>query len=142
MEITSLIKNSAAATRIVSLSDGDVFKMLHKDYSGERIVYGLVTGVLNNGTATAVTYMRIDPEGMTKISNSVLSDGTDAAIFPATPEEVEVMIDDLQEKAAIGVKNAEEGLQRERHRRELVHDLAARIASRELAATVYEELTP
>lgn len=89
MEIKTLVKTTAKIARITTLEPGNVYKRLVDDYGTQRIVFGVVTDVMNNGTEAAVTAVEVDTQyGGPTTALRAFGNATDVALFPATVEEV------------------------------------------------------
>lgn len=115
MQISTLIEASAEVTRIVTLKPGDVYKRLPDqgtyDTNKEKLRFGVIQSVLNNGTDTAITaiefvadYRSISPEVKTFRGNG------DLAVWAATPAEITIHLGEVLEAARAAVVDAERAL--------------------------------
>ena len=90
MTTQNLIEASATIIRVTNLKKGNAYKRLEEgSYSETKLVFGIVTDILNNGEDCVIQSVEFDPSyrGLsTKIK--VFGKETDLKIFPANPEEV------------------------------------------------------
>ena len=89
METKSFITASAEITRIVSLKKGDAYKRLEDNSYGDKIKFGIVLDVLNNGTDCAIQTIELESNynGVT-CENQIFSGNKDIKVFPAQVDEV------------------------------------------------------
>ena len=98
METTQIIRASAEVVTISSFRPGDVYKRVENDYTGNAgLRFGIVQDVMNNGTDAAFTALeyRSDYSSGYTAELKVYDGSKPAALFAATPEEINVHIGEL-----------------------------------------------
>lgn len=98
MDTRQLIEASAEVVTITRLKAGDVYKRVEESGGyGSPLRFGIVQSVMNNGTDSAFTALELTPTyaGITS-EVKVFKAGVPAALFAATPHEVEQHTKDLQ----------------------------------------------
>lgn len=137
--ISTYVNASADIVRVVSLKQGDVYKRLDEGYGAPSMTYGVVTSVLNNGERTAITALEYvaDYSGVTAKAK-VLTDKTEVAIFPATPDEIAAHVSDLLAAAKRGVQAAESTLHEKREALKQAHRVAEMFEGKTLTAPVVD----
>ena len=113
MQVQQIIQASADVLTVTRLAPGNVYKRVEDSgYGGPVLRYGVVQSVMNNGTDAAVTALEYEADysAGAKAIIKVFNGSTPAAIFPATPAEVTVHLDELMESARQAVIRAEEDL--------------------------------
>lgn len=90
VSVHNLIQTSAEVITILHLKKGDVYQRL-EEYSNEvEMRYGVVTGVLNNGTDAVITALEIGKnryESTVGVKQQVFKTGESPKIFSTTVEE-------------------------------------------------------
>jgi hypothetical protein len=109
MDTSQIVRSSAEVVSIVRLHPGDVYKRVESGYSGDASLrFGVVQDTMNNGTDAAVTAIEWKAEYAAVVTEIKVFDGSSpAAIFPATPDEIESFLIDLEKSAQQAVENAE-----------------------------------
>lgn len=109
--ISTYVQATADIVRVVSLKPGDVYKRLAESHGEPKMSLGIVTAVLNNGERTAITAVEYEATyaGVQAVVKT-LTDKTEVAIFPATPDEVSAHVTDLLNSAERAVQTAERDL--------------------------------
>jgi hypothetical protein len=98
MQVHSVIQPSATVIRITEVQPGSIYKRLTKaTYSGDkdRVVFGIVTDVLNNGEESAITALEFTPpvySGAVEPEAKVFSGTSEVALFPASLDEWQAAI--------------------------------------------------
>lgn len=96
MQVKTLIQPSAAIVRVTEVAPGNVYKRLDKpSYGDERLVFGVVTDVMNNGEQAVIVALEFVPVGYSTTFTATIrtfnGDG-EVALFPATPDEFKVAL--------------------------------------------------
>lgn len=102
MDIKNVVQASATIVTITKLSPGDVYKRLDENYSGARLIFGVVQSVLNNGAEAAISAIEYETEYSSEgvvAKSKVFNAAKEVAIFAATPDEISTHIDELIERA-------------------------------------------
>lgn len=102
MQTDTLIKASAQITAIVELKPFDVYKRIESEYSGAKLQFGIVTDVMHNGTEGAITALEFPDSTYNTVPQPklvVFATGKEAALFNATPDEVEAHLTLVREAA-------------------------------------------
>lgn len=145
MHVQQIIRASADILTITSLSPGNVYKRIEEpDYSGEqRLSFGVVQSVMNNGEDAAVTALELAPDYSGIVAKLRVFDGRKpVAIFPATPEEVSVHLSELLDRATRDVASAEEALNTKREALARVQRVSDTIGELTAPESVARELDP
>lgn len=90
MKTQNLVRPPAEIVTILTLVKGDVYKRLEPKttYTAEKVVFGVVTDVLHNGEAAAITAIEFE-ESYSDVTPAlkVFGTDTDMIVFPAAVEE-------------------------------------------------------
>ncbi|TXH09358.1 MAG: hypothetical protein E6R04_08380 [Spirochaetes bacterium] len=119
METKSIVRASAQAITITTLTQGDVYKrLIEQSYSADkyRAVVGIVQSVDFNGEDAMISALEVSDA---KVTLKVFGEGSDLKLFSITKDEATALI--LQEQSAL--ENAVEGARRtfEEKQRELAY---------------------
>ena len=129
MQTKQIIQQSANVIRIIKLSKGDIYKRYDTNSYSDKILFGVVQDVKNDGENTfieAVEYKYSYSELEADIK--VFSGDSDVSIFPAT-------LDEIKEKFESCVRNTQrniEGKQEEIAKLEKALDTTKKLVSGEL----------
>lgn len=111
MEVRNLIEPNATVVQITKVSVGDVYKRLHEaQYTQPRIVFGVITDVLNNGKDCSLVALEFGPSAYSQdiqAQSQVFTNKTELALFPATVEEYKAALADAIEVQTKIVERAE-----------------------------------
>jgi hypothetical protein len=90
MQTKSIIQTSANVIRITNLKKGDVYKRIDDSSYSDKVRYGVVVNLYNNGEKTYLEALEYKVGfGDITAERAVISGEMDVAIFPATAAEVE-----------------------------------------------------
>jgi hypothetical protein len=139
MQAHQIIRASAEVVTITALAPGDVYKRVDTtSYSGEsKLQFGIVQSVMNNGEDAAVSALEFsaDYSGITP-ALKVYDGSQPVAIYPATPDEVRLHLDDVTKAADDAVEKARRSLADAEAKAAMVRDtLATHAASLTAPAT-------
>lgn len=102
VNVKSLVQVSADIITVVHLKPGDVYTRLEADGSYAQMLYGVVSGVYNNGTDTVITAIEYGKQryssGFSAAPHVFRSDER-PPIFEADPEEFKVYLAEMQKSA-------------------------------------------
>lgn len=114
MQIKTLVKDNVQVLRMTTLDVGDVYKRLvSSSYAGEKekLVFGIVTGAMNNGEQVALSAVELDITYSTvTVSAKAFSSETDLVMFPASHEELAAHTDEVLHVLRRNVRQAEDSL--------------------------------
>lgn len=131
MQVQQIIKASADVLTITTLSPGNVYKRVDESsYGGTPTLrFGVVQDVMNNGSDAAVTALEYEADysAGAKAVLRVFTGSQPAAIFPATPAEVQAHLQDLRESAERAVQQAEADLDKKRDALSAVRGIIDRV---------------
>lgn len=117
MQTQSIVRASAQAITITTLTQGDVYKrLIEQSYSADkyRAVVGIVQSVDFNGEDAMISALEVS-DG--KVEMKVFGNDADLKIFSVSTDEATVLINDQQQTIENKVKSAREALgQAERER--------------------------
>ena len=117
MQTQSIVRASAQAITITTLTQGDVYKrLIEQSYSADkyRAVIGIVQSVDFNGEDAMISALEVS-DG--KVEMKVFGNDADLKIFSVSTDEATVLINDQQQTIENKVKSAREALgQAERER--------------------------
>ena len=127
MQVQQIVQASAEVITIARLSPGDVYKRVETDYSGNATLrYGIVQSVMNNGSDAAVSAVEFKPEyGGVTVTEKIITAGSEAALFPATPVEVEAHFVDLTDALTKDVEAKQNALRESLRKQALVEAVIA-----------------
>lgn len=113
MDTTNLIKASATIVTITKLGEGDVYKRIDDSgYSTPELKFGVVQSTMHNGEDAAITALEYgtDYSGSMTVKQKVFTAGKAAALFAATPAEIEAHVSSMAEGASrhLETKNREQ----------------------------------
>ncbi len=107
METRQLIESSATITTIVTLRRNDLYRRIEKpSYGAEKIVFGVVVDVENNGEEVLVSAIEFPSEFSGSSFDPVLKwfgKDADMRVFPTTPLEFEMALDTACDKAQAAI---------------------------------------
>ncbi len=135
MQVQTLIQPTAEIVNVVALKEGDVYKRLQEgSYGGQdEIKFGVVTGVVNNGTQSAITALEYTATyNSVAVEHKTFSGTKDLAIFPANPVEFAEHIAALINALDNGIADKK----RELAKQEDLRDRVAKIKPGELTAAI------
>lgn len=114
LDTRTLVQGAAQITRIVTLRKGDVYKRL-ESAGRTKLLFGIVTDVMHNGDAAAITAVEYDGDwyGAT-VSRVVFSSADTPAIFAADPAEFVGQLGDLITNQRRKIEQAEVDLGKQR----------------------------
>lgn len=136
------IQSSANVIRITSVSAGDVYKRFEESSYDDRTYFGVVKAVHNDGEKTIIEateycykYSSID------VQHKVISGTKDVTIFPSSPEELNLELENARKKLVRDIEEAEEKIQKTK---QLIADVDGLISGetlKSLQSMSYKELT-
>lgn len=112
MQTKSIIHNSAVVTRLIQVSEGDLYKRLvESTYSSPKIKVGIVTDLYNNGEKAAIGAIEFEAD-YSSITTSlvILTEKEVDGLMPIKLEDVEGLIADFEKLSSKKVSEAEEAL--------------------------------
>lgn len=120
METRTLIKDTATVARVTALIEGDTYRRLipKSTYESTKIAVGVVTGVLNNGEAVAITALEVKEGYGSEVEVKVFDAETDLALFPADHDEALEILAAAQDSQRRSVERAEKALEDARDKEE------------------------
>ena len=108
MQTKQAIQTSANVIRITTITAGDVYKRFDESYD-DRTYFGLVTGVHNDGEKTIIEateyskrYSGLD------VNYKVLRGEKDYILFPSSPEELNLELEQARRDKVREIETAEE----------------------------------
>ena len=109
VNVKSLVQTSAEVITIVNLKKGDVYSRLDSGDSGypAQMVYGIVTGVHNNGTDTVFTSVEYGKQRYSEgfsAETRVFKTADCPQIFETDPDEFKVYLQKMQHSAEIALQ--------------------------------------
>lgn len=112
METRQAIQTSAQVIRITSIVAGDVYKRFDESYD-DRTYFGVVKNVHNDGEntiieATEYCYRYSDLE----VSHKVLRGAKDYILFPSTPDELNLQLEQARRKKVNDIENAKSSIEK------------------------------
>ena len=119
MQTQNIVRASAQAITITTLTQGDVYKrLIEQSYSTDkyRAVIGIVQSVDFNGEDAMISALEVS-DG--KVEMKVFGNDADLKIFSVTPDEATVLINDQRQTIENKVKSAREA--HAQAERELAH---------------------
>lgn len=136
MQVKQLVRATAQAITVVDLTEGSVFKRLHKEAYSQTysVKLGIVTGVAHNGEDAMITAIEIDPEQSGSAIAKVRVFGTDTEdlkLFPADPAEIDAIMEQAMETAINVRSSAQYQLDAAVKQIDRLSDIAGRLASGE-----------
>lgn len=95
MNVQQAIQTSANVIRVTSVAAGDVYKRFDDSYD-ERVYYGVVQGVHNDGTNAIIEAIEYCYRyGSLDVEIRVLRGDKDYKMFPSSPEELNTELGDV-----------------------------------------------
>lgn len=141
MKTQQAIQSSANVIRITSVAAGDVYKRFEDSYE-DRTYFGLVKAVHNDGEKTIIEatefcyrYSSLD------VSHKILNGTKDYAIFPSTPEELNLEMEKARKAQVKKIEEAEETIVDSKKLIEEIDGLISGETQKNLQAMSYKELT-
>ena len=142
MQTKTLIQSSANILRITDLQKGNTVKVIKKDYSDNKIFFGVVTDLLNSGESTFIELLLFEKSYNDLKGKVVVYDGKDdIALFPATVEEVETDLSDALKLLARDIEKSEDGLLKKKNAYEKASEFVSGEMQKKLQSTSFKEIT-
>jgi len=142
MQTKTLIQSSANILRITDLQKGNTVKVIKKDYSDNKIFFGVVTDLLNSGESTFIELLLFEKSYNDLKGKVVVYDGKDdIALFPATVEEVETDLSDALKLLARDIEKSEDELLKKKNAYEKASEFVSGKMQKKLQSTSFEEIT-
>lgn len=136
------IQTSANVVRITSVSAGDVYKRFGDTDYDDKVYYGIVKAVHNDGEKTmieAVEYCYKYSD--VSVEFKVIGGTKDVAIFPATPEELNLELDKARKAQVKKIEDANEQIEKSNRLIEEIDGLMSGETLKGLKQMSYKELT-
>ena len=150
MQTKTLIQSSANILRITDLQKGNTVKVIKKDYSDNKIFFGVVTDLLNSGESTFIELLLFeksynDLKGKVvvyiRVNTTYLDGKDDIALFPATVEEVETDLSDALKLLARDIEKSEDELLKKKNAYEKASEFVSGEMQKKLQSTSFKEIT-
>lgn len=142
MQTKSIIQTSANVIRITNLVRGDIYKRFDEKSYSDKVVYGVVEGVYNNGEQTYIQAVEYKYSYSTLEANIKVIAGTDeVAIFPATLEDIQEEFSRCEERTKEEIEKKKKELASLEKALEQTQKLVSGELQKELHQTEYKELT-
>lgn len=143
MKTANLIQAEANVVRITSLHEGDVVKILEKDYADKyKTIFGVVTALYNSGEKSYVeltTYEKSYSE--VKGDIKIYAGDVDLNIFPATVEEVQNHLKEALQDIERSLERKKRDLQKEVDAFERAKLFVSGETSKQLRNASFKEIT-
>lgn len=112
MELKQMIMTSSPQN--AALGEGSIYRRLKEHYAGARLVFGLVTSLMNNGQDVAISAIEIDPEetDYTMLRTVAFTAEDSKQIFVASIDEINLVRERVYENLDRNLRNAETQLAR------------------------------
>lgn len=141
MQTKQAIQTSVNVIRITSITPGDVYKRFDENYD-DRVYFGLVTAVHNDGDKTIIEATEYKWSGWTlDVEYKILRGEKDYILFPSTPEELNLELEQARRKKQNEITEAQEKIEKNT---KLIAEIDALISGekqKQLKAMSYKELT-
>lgn len=141
MQTKQAIQTTANVIRITNVQVGDVYKRYDTSYD-DRVYYGVVRHVNNDGenaiieaTEYRYSYSSLD------VDYKIIKGDKDIAIFPATPEELNLELEKARKTKVREIEEAEEKIAKNKKLIQEIDKLASGETLKTLKAMSYSELT-
>lgn len=141
MNVKQAIQASANVIRITNISAGDVYKRFDDSYD-DRIYYGVVQSVHNDGETAIIEALEYSYRySSLDIDLKVLRGDKDYKLFPSSPEELNIELDDVIEKKTKDIATKTEEISKLGKEIEEISKLMSGERLKDLKAMSYKELT-
>lgn len=142
MKTQQAIQSSANVIRITSVFAGDVYKRFANTDYDDKVYYGVVKAVHNDGEKTiieAVEYCYKYSD--ISVDYKTINGTSDVTIFPATPEELNLELDKARKAQLRKIEEAEDQILKSTALIEEIDGLVSGETQKTLQAMGYKELT-
>lgn len=136
------IQSTANVVRITSVSAGDVYKRFADTDYDDKVYYGVVKAVHNDGEKTlieAVEYCYKYSD--ISVDYKVISGTKDVTIFPSSPEELNLELEKARKAQLRKIEEAEEQIENSNKLLAEIDGLMSGETQKSLKAMSYKELT-
>lgn len=142
MQTKQAIQTSANVVRITNISAGDVYKRFDDSYD-DRVYFGLVTAVHNDGEKTIIeaTEYRWNGYSTLEVDFKVLRGEKDYILFPSTPEELNLGLEEARKRKLRDIEEAERKILEAKRAIDEIDGLISGERQKSLKAMSYKELT-
>ena len=143
MKTANLIQAQANVIKITSLVQGDVVKILEKDYGDTfKTFYGVVTDLMNNGENQFITIAMYEKNYggfITKIKT--YSGNSELTIFPATIEEVQSHFTEALKSMQSSIETKRKELLEQESSLQIAKEFVNGETSKKLSECSFKEIT-
>lgn len=141
MQVKQAIQASANVIRVTSVSVGDVYKRFDDGYD-DRVYYGVVQAVHNDGETAIIEALEYSYRySSLDINLKVLRGDKDYKLFPSSPEELNVELDDVISRKNKDIEEKTEEISTLAKEIEEIAKLMSGEKLKDLKAMSYKELT-
>lgn len=142
MQTKSIVQTSANVIRITNLVRGDIYKRFDTSSYSDKVVYGVVEGIYNNGDKTFIQAVEYKYSYSAIEANLKVIDGdADVSIFPATLEDIKEEFSRCEENTKRQIEDKREELVKLTKALETTQKLVSGELQKELQSPEYKELT-
>lgn len=134
MQTHTLIKDTATVVKMNQLAEGDTYRrLITSDGPGEaRVAYGVVTGILSNGSEIALSTVELVKERYSyeyTVEVRVFQADSELALFPGDTSELQSVIAQAQRAAERKVETTKKELNERRQKQAEIEALSDRLAA-------------
>lgn len=136
------IQSTANVIRITSVSAGDVYKRFSDSDYDDKVYYGVVKAVHNDGEKTiieAVEYCYKYSD--ISVDYRVIGGTKDITIFPSSPEELNLELEKARKSQLKKIEDAKEQIEKSTNLISEIDGLVSGETQKQLKAMSYKELT-
>lgn len=136
------IQSSANVVRITSVVAGDVYKRFADSDYDDKVYYGLVKAVHNDGEKTIIEAVEYCYKyGDISVDFKVIGGTKDVTIFPSTPEELNLELDKARKAQVKKIEDAKDQIEKSTRLIAEIDGLVSGETQKTLQAMSYKELT-
>lgn len=142
MQTKSVVQTSANVIRITNLVKGDIYKRFDTSSYSDKVVYGIVEGIYNNGDETFIQAVEYKYSYSSLDANIKIISGTDdVSIFPASLEDLKDEFESCKLRTERDIEIKKEEIVKLEKALDTTNKLISGELQKELQSPEYKELS-
>ena len=142
MQTKQIVQASANVIRIVNLSKGDLYKRFEDSSYSDKLRYGVVRNIYNDGETTFVESTEYEYKyGEVKANLYIMRGDKDVSIFPATLEELQFEFEGAESRIKEDIQNKKKELAEKEQALIVTQKLISGELQKQIQSAEFKEMT-
>lgn len=142
MKTQQIVQASANVIRIVQLKKGDLYKRFDDSSYSDKMKYGIVRNIYNDGEVTYVESTEYEYSfGDLKASLYIMRGDKDVSIFPASLDELEIEFENAETHIESEIKKKEKEIEEKRKALATTRMLISGELQKQIQSVEFKEMT-